>query len=144
MPNLNDAELLLQRSVGGVVPTGLPAEDLITPFSSTNATALAVAATPQTVKAAVAGKRHWITELFAVNITTAEKAAVFLQDEDDVIACTFIPLSIDAAVLSTEQNAGKMTFNPPLVIASGKAIEIHAAAADVGDCFTTVNGFVED
>ena len=122
---------------------GLP-EVAMTAFSATNAAALATAAAPQEVKAAVAVKRHFITELFAVNITTAEKAMTFLQDEDDVIACVFTPLGLDASVLATNPNAGKFTFNPPLVIASGKALEIHVAAADVGDVFCTVNGFVED
>ncbi len=117
--------------------------DSATPFSATNATALAIAATPQEVKAAVASKRHFITEIFPVNITTAEKAITFLQDEDDVISAVFIPLSVDAAVLAIDKNPGKITFNPPLVIASGKAIEIHVAGADVGDVFCTVNGYVE-
>ena len=143
MANLNDLELLVKDVADSVIPNGLPDGVAVSPFSATNATALAVAATPQTVKAAVTGKRHFITELVGVNITTAEKASTFLQDEDDVIAWTFIPTNIDAALLAGAENAGKMVLRPALTIASGKAIEIHVAAADVGDVFCTVNGFVE-
>lgn len=143
MANLNDLELLVKEIADGIVPNGLP-DVAMTPFSAVNATALEVAATPQTVKAAVTGKRHFITELIGVNKTTAEKAMTFLQDEDDAISAVFFPASIDGAVLAGSENQGKVIFRPALTIAAGKAIEIHVAGADVGDVFTMVNGFVED
>ena len=111
--------------------------DTATPFSATNATVITTT-TLQVIKAAVASKRHWITETIAVNSTPAEDQVLALQDEDDVIAAVLMP-----ADGSLGANAGKTTHNPPLVIASGKAIEGIGKIAVVGDCFITVNGYVE-
>ena len=143
MGNLNDLELLVKEVADSVIPNGLPDGVAVSPFSAVNATALATTAAPQAVKAAVSGKRHFITELVGVNITTGEDAVTLLQDEDDVVAWVFVPA--DAGSVSKESGAGKVIFRPALTIAAGKAIEIHnGAASDVGDVFCAVNGFVED
>jgi len=129
----------IQGLAANGLPKALPADAV--PFSSANATALAATATPKEVKAAVSGKRHFITEAIAVNITTGEDAVTLLQDEDDTVHAVLLPA--DAGTVGREGQAGKYTFDPPLVIASGKAIEIHnGAASDIGDVFCSVNGYV--
>ena len=110
------------------------------PFSAMNATAVALIATPQTIKAAVANKRHWITQSFGINLTSGDDAANVIQDEDDVVAIPLIPA--DAGSVSKEANAGKNTYDPPLVIASGKAIEA-GALKDLGDVHIGVIGYQE-
>lgn len=116
--------------------------DASTSFSAVGATQVA-GVTPVVIKAAVATKRHWITEAIIQNTTTAEDQIVEIQDEDDVIAArVYAPNVADAgATLAAKEQTIK--FDPPLPIAAGKALEAKATTA-TGDSWVTLIGYVED
>ncbi len=109
-----------------------------TPFSATN-TADITTTTAVEIKAAVAGKRHWITGATCINKTDVETPFIGLQGDGDVLVDVFAPG--DPAIV-----AGGDThyYNPPLVIPSGEAIEGIALLAALGDCIIAVHGYVED
>jgi len=111
-----------------------------TPFSAVNATAVAAGATAQSIKAAVAGKRYWITSCFGVNTTTGEDAILQLEDSDDTIYAVIAPADVDQV---TAGGAVQYVFNPPIPIPVGVGIQV-ACIGDVGDSYMTVTGYVEN
>ena len=110
-----------------------------TPFASYNATAVALIATPQTVRAAVTGKKKWIRSCFAVNATTGEDVLISLQDSADTAYAIMVPQDIDA---TTSGSATQIFFDPPVEIPAGLAVEA-LASADLGDSYLNVTGWEE-
>jgi hypothetical protein len=125
----------LEGLIAQGLPKGLP--ENAEPFSAVNGTDLTVAATPQVIKAAVAGSRMFITQATAINKTTTEDAVTLLNDEDDVLHAVMLPADADGVGASRD---GVYTFDPPLVIAKGKALEC-TAIGDLGDVRVAVNGY---
>jgi len=107
----------------------------VTPFAATTQSAIA-GTTPVAIKAAVTGKRHWITGCSVTNHTASEDSVVVLQDD------TGTPI-VAAVVQAKSLVTYNMSFDIPLEIAAGKAINGRAMAA-TGDSFCTVFGFVEN
>lgn len=119
---------------GSMLPKGLP--DDAVPFAAVNATDITTT-TAQEIKAAVASKRHFITEATAYNMTTAEDQILMIRHGTTDIAMLF-PLDV-------ADNVGgdrSVKFDPPLVIPTGVAISGIGVIAAVGDCVIAVNGYV--
>lgn len=102
------------------------------PFTATNADAIAAAATPRAIKAAVTGKRHWVSSAVYSNITASEVAKLSVADGSTKKAKAVLngPASIE------------VSFNPPIEITAGNAINGYCDD-DVGDSYITVTGYVE-
>lgn len=126
-PQLADPRLT-KRSLGGV-------PDDAKPFVAVNATAI-TSTTPVAIKAAVTGKRHWITGAFFSQPTAAEAGVLTLEDDSGT------PIVIAKVGFSGALQGPTMFFEPPAEVAAGKAINGVGSAA-TGDAFITVMGFVE-
>jgi hypothetical protein len=109
----------------------------VTPFSAINGT-LIDDTTKRAIKAAVAGKRHWITAAKAVNKTSAETPTVQLYDGTPTLLAALCPGDPDVS-----PGGDFVEFNPPIEVAAGLKID-GAAVAAVGDCYVTIVGYVED
>ncbi|MBW7990029.1 MAG: hypothetical protein FVQ84_08450 [Planctomycetes bacterium] len=143
MAKLNDGELLLKKIADAAIPHGLPDGVPISPMSAVNSSAITTT-TGVAIKAAVAGKRHWITEAVAINEATTEDAVFAISDEDDNEYAIMAPVDADGVNNGGGAAMGKYVFNPPLVIPAGKAIEGIGKVAVLGDVWCSINGFVED
>jgi len=133
--NIDPAAALAARALAGV-----PAD--ATPFHSGGAAAVNTGAAAITLKAAVTGKRHWITQWTVVNKTAGEYPVAELTEDPagtPVIKAWAAPHSPGGAA-----GMGNITlmFNPPIEITAGKAIGYQLQSA-TGDCYATVYGFVE-
>lgn len=104
-----------------------------TPFTAVNATAVSLTATPQAIKAAVTGKKHWVTSAIFENITAGEVANLAIQDGS----------TIKARYCLTGVQSAQVIFDPPIAITSGAAINAYTAA-NTGDGFITICGYVEN
>lgn len=108
---------------------------LCSPFNGSNASAV-TSTTPVAVKAAVAGKKHYITRAQVTQPTPAE--AGFLVLEDDTGTPVVLARFGFNGVLGLD-----CAFNPPLEVAAGKAINLRSSGS-VGDAFINVQGYVQD
>ena len=118
------------------LPQGVPAG--ATPFTACNQAAATTAGTPVVVRASPGAVRMFIVSAKLFNTTTAEIAAMAINDEDDVIAAYLGTGAFDDDGAVTGR--GEYTFDPPLIIASGKALEITPLET-VGDTFCSVCGY---
>jgi hypothetical protein len=121
----------------GIAETGLPKglPDDAEPFSAVNATAITTT-TKQTIKSGTTGKRLFITQAHAVNLTAGEVTVLALRQS-----------TTDFAVLvpddGADANPSKMvTFDPPLVVPAGVDLDGISWIATVGDCHIHVNGYI--
>ena len=119
-----------QLSTGFVKGAGVP--ESATAFAAVNGTKVSAAASPQAIKAAVTGKRHWITRAIFTNITTGEEANLSIAD-GSTKKCTY--------TLNGELSAA-VTFDPPIEISSGAAINAYCEV-DSGDSYISIQGYVE-
>lgn len=113
---------------------------LATPFSS-GAAAVNTGAAPITLKAAVTGKRHWVTKCVIVNKTAGEYPVAELTQDPagtPVIKDTLVPMPVSAASMGQVERI----YDPPLEFASGTAIGYQLQSA-TGDCYCTITGWVE-
>lgn len=117
----------------GGLPKGLP-EDAV-PFSAMNSTAITTT-TKQTIKAGTAGKRMFITQAHAVNLTAGEVTVLALRQGTTDFA-TLIPDDGSDANPSKERK-----FDPPLVVPIGVDLDGISQIAAVGDCHISVNGYI--
>lgn len=128
----------LQSILATLLPSPVPAT--ATQFSSGNTTAVAAAATPQTVRAAVTDKKKWITQACAINPTTGEDAILTILADTTVL---FRLPATNLAEAPAQPMAGLVVnFNPPLEVEAGAAIKV-GCVGDVGDSWLSVNGFEE-
>lgn len=113
-----------------------------TPFyAEVNGTAVAAAATPQTVLAAGgAGIRYYITEAIFWNITGADVAVLKLQDEDDAVITGPFAVGDPAAGEGYLHVKPKSPFKQANV---NKALEV-ACIGDVGDSYCQIWGYSID
>lgn len=115
---------------------GVPAD--AAPFNASVA-ADVTDTTPVAVKAAVTGKRHWVTRASYTNKTASETPIVKLQDD------TGTPVVLDTVRLgglAAADSQREKTFDPPIEVAAGKAINAVATTA-TGDTIVSIGGFVE-
>lgn len=109
-----------------------------TPFSGTSA--VITSTTPVAVRAAVAGKRKWVTQIMASNPTPAEQVVIIVEDD------TGTPVKIASLMVNDPAVGGggfrTVVLDPPVEVAAGKAINARAHAS-LGDSFVTVLGFEE-
>ena len=89
------------------------------------------------VKAAVAGKKLWITQAILTNIHATENQRIRLQD-DAGTPVQFGDLSAPAAKTKVYD------FNPPLETTAGTDLDAIGIIATVGDVRVTVNGYIGD
>lgn len=127
-------------SLAARVLAGVPAD--ATPFSSGGAAAVNTGAAAISLKAAVTGKRHWITQWTVVNKTAGEYPVAELTEDPagtPVIKAWAAPFAPGGAA-----GMGNITlnFDPPIEITAGKAIGYQLQSA-TGDCYSTIQGFVE-
>ncbi len=118
------------------LPKGLP-EDAV-PFSAMNATKIETT-TKQTIKAATAGKRMFVTQAVAANETTTEDQILKLRHGTTDIA---ILHPADIADAPTAGHGQMYTYDPPLVIPAGVDLDGIGLIAGVGDCYIAVNGYI--
>lgn len=123
----------IQDSLRGVDTSDLPA-NAVKFFACTQAQVTTTTAVA--VKAAVTGKRHWITMVRVCNETPAEPTAI------DIIDTTGTPIvlcSIAAPALTDNE------FVPPVPIpvGAGLAIQARGSLATTGDVHVMVAGYVE-
>jgi hypothetical protein len=115
---------------------GVPAD--ATPFNAANGTDISDT-TAQAIKAAVTGKRHWITRITLTNKTASETPIVVIQDDTGT---PVVILTARLGGLAAADSQRDFVFDPPIEVASGKAINGKATTA-TGDVVATVGGFVE-
>ena len=128
----------MSSELAGVVANGLPKglpEDAV-PFSAVNAVDITTT-TKQTIKAAVAGKRMFLTQANCYNKTTTEDQILMLRHGTTDIA---ILHPVDVAEGSASRG-DKQTFDPPLVIPTSTDLDGIGVIAAVGDCVIAVNGY---
>jgi hypothetical protein len=119
---------------GAMLPKCLP--DDAVPFSAMNAAAITTT-TKQTIKAGVTGKRMFICQASAVNLTAAEVTLLALRQG-----------TTDFAVLVPDDGSdanpakGPVRFDPPLVVPAGVDLDGISMIAAVGDCHISVSGYV--
>lgn len=128
---MGDESTVLQRGVG--VPPDAE------PFAAFNATAVALIATPQVVKAGSPGKKMWIKSAWAINKTTTEDTFLTLQDSANVGKVMLLPADVDQV---TGSQPIPIVFDPPIEIGAGLDLEV-LAGADLGDCHVSVTGYTE-
>lgn len=110
------------------------APETATPFVATNQT-LVDGTTARTVKAAVTGKKHWITRITVLNVTAAENTVTNIQDT------TGTPIVL-ATLNAPSQVVSQFTPLSPIEVGAGLAINAAGVAA-TGDVRVTIEGFVE-
>lgn len=120
---------LAQRATSGIPSTATPA-------TKTNASAI-TSVTPVEIVAAVTSKKKWITHIAASNPTTGEIACIIVEDS------TGTPVVL--AALQPGEPAkcsgyAEFVANPPIEVASGKAINARATGS-LGDSWVTVQCF---
>lgn len=113
----------------------------VKPFT-TNQSSVNTGAAAISLKAAVSGKRHWITKAVFVNKTAGEYPVVELTEDHDgtpVKKDTLAPQDMgnSAAMGQVERN-----YDPPLEITAGKSIGFQLQS-ETGDVYGHVHGFVE-
>lgn len=122
---------LTKRTIGGI-------PDSATPFSGVSA--VIAGTTPVAVRAAVTGKKKWVTKIVATNPTPAEQAVYIVEDD------TGTPVKIACLMVNDPAIGGgghrELVMDPPIEVAAGKAINARAHAA-LGDGFVCVMGFEE-
>jgi hypothetical protein len=119
---------MAQQLSTGIKGAGVP-QDAI-PFLATNTTSCAAAATAQTIRAAVAGKRKWITRAYFTN-TEASVGLINLTDGTTHKAKCVVNAS------TVEQ-----VYDPPLAITAGALVAVDMDS-DVGECWITIVGYEE-
>jgi len=120
-----------------------------TPFHAINSTDITTTTTV-VIKAAVASKKHWITQIFVTNKTPAEVSQV--QIEDDTATTPVViglfhgsPSTLTTSSGAASHAAGPLyTFDPPIVVAAGARIMGKTIDATTGDYKVHVTGWVED
>lgn len=119
------------------LPHGVPAT--ATPFTAQSAVNTGAAAVA--LKAAVSGKRHWITEIEIVNKTAGEYPVAELTEDyagTPAILATLVPMPVSA----TSMGQIVQKFSPPLVVTAGKSIGFQLQST-TGDCYARIGGYVE-
>lgn len=119
---------------------GVP--DNVTPFSSGGSAAVNTGAAAISLKSAVTGKRHWITEWEVVNKTAGEYPVAELTEDPagtPVVLARATPHSPGGAA---GMGYSKIVFDPPIEVTAGKAIGYQLQSA-TGDCYARIGGFVE-
>lgn len=120
----------------GLVGAGVVPGDA-TPFHSKNAT-LITSTTAQEIKAAVAGKAIYVTQLIIQNRTVAEAAIITIQDDSGT------PVEYaEVAVSTAAGNAGyvAMKFEPPIQVTTGQALD-GVSSGSLGDTVVHATGYV--
>jgi uncharacterized protein YuzE len=107
----------------------------VKPFSAVNATE-SNGTTPRTVKAAVAGKRHWIASSQVSQRTAAESGMVIIEDD------TGTPV-VHLRIGFNGIQYFPSTHAPYIEVAAGKAINVRQSGA-VGNVHACIQGFVEE
>jgi hypothetical protein len=133
--NVDPATMLARAALPGV-----PFD--ATPFRSGGTSAVNTGAAAISLKAAVTGKRHWVTEVSITNKTAGEYPVAELTEDPlgtPVVLCRLVPHSPGGAA---GMGYIQRTFNPPIEITAGKAIGYGLQTA-TGDCYADVAGFVE-
>lgn len=123
----------IQGLIANGLPKGLP-EDAV-PFAAVNATDITTT-TKQTIKAGVGGKRMFVTQANATNITAAEVQLLALRHGTTDVA---LVVPSDGGDANPSQ---AYTFDPPIVIPAGVDLDGIGLIADVGDCRIAVRGYV--
>jgi hypothetical protein len=121
---------LLKDHMKGAAPPGS------TPFTAV--TTVITTTTAVEAKAAVTGKKHWITWAIVVNYHATEDTYINIQGSGDVVLA-----SLAAPALDLGAGHGLHVFNPPLEVPAGEAVEGIGGLVATGDCFLTVGGYVE-
>lgn len=114
---------------------------IATPFQSGGAAAVNTGAAAITLKAAVTGKRHWITRWTVTNKTAGEYPICELTSDPagtPLILAWGTPLQ----PVATSMGFLSQVFDPPLLVAASKAIGYQLQSA-TGDCYSTIEGWVE-
>jgi hypothetical protein len=122
----------IQGLIANGLPKGLP-EDAV-PFAAVNATDITTT-TKQTIKAAVGGKRMFITQANATNITAAEVQILALRHGTTDVA---LLIPSDGSDANPSQ---VIRFDPPIVIPKGVDLDGIGLIAAVGDCRIAVCGY---
>lgn len=114
---------------------------LATPFTGTGS-AVNTGAAAIVAKAAVTGKRHWVTHVQITNKTAGEYPVCELTEDalgTPVIKDTLIPMPVSSASMGSVERF----YNPPIEITAAKTIGYQHQSA-TGDTYITVQGYVED
>lgn len=112
----------------------------VKPFVSGGNAAVNTGAADVTLKAAVAGKKIWVTWWSVTNITAGEYPVAELKD-DQGTPVKYAQMAPNAAV-ATSKATQKMEFDPPIQIPAGQAVAYGLQTA-TGDCYSTVGGYVQ-
>jgi hypothetical protein len=131
-----DASQVLARAALPGVPMDA------TPFHGGGAAAVNTGAAAIALKAAVTGKRHWITEWEVTNKTAGEYPICELTEDPAGTPVILAWLAPGAELAATAGTTRKLVFNPPIVVTASKAIGYQLQSA-TGDCYSVVRGFVE-
>jgi hypothetical protein len=118
-----------------MLPKGLP--DDAVPFAAVNATDITTT-TKQTIKAATAGKRLFVTQAHAYNKTTTEDTILALRHGTTDVAILH-PTDI---ALNIQISDAPVVFDPPIVIPANTDLDGISVIANKGDCVIFVNGYI--
>ena len=131
----------MSTPLAGLIANGLPKglPENAVPFSAVNAADI-TDTVKQTIKTAVAGKRMFITQADAYNMTTGEDQILMIRHGTTDIAMLF-PTDIAD---SHGQGSCKQTFDPPLVIPVSTDLDGIGVIGTAGDCVIAVVGYVGD
>jgi hypothetical protein len=106
-----------------------------------NGTAVALAASPQTISAAPgAGMRHVVRKVIFTNLTDAEDAVLQLQDDTGTPIILAGPFFVGDPV--TSEGHLEVEFDPPLPNTVNKKLNV-ACVGNVGDSHAHVQGWIE-
>lgn len=103
-----------------MLPHNLPAETAT--VQGFNATAVTSTTAQEVLPAADEGQSHYITQVTLHNSHVSEAATVTLQDDDSET-----PVELDRVVVAAGAVV-KLTYNPPLKVGDGAALEAKGAA----------------
>lgn len=110
----------------------------VKPFSAINSTDVD-GTTARTVKAAVTGKRLWISGIRATNKTAGENPVVLIKDTDGTPKLLAV---LQPGALADVGAGDHQDYDPPLEVGSGLGITAEATSA-VGDTLVHITGWVE-
>ena len=122
---------ITKMTMGGIPSSATPFSGVSTVIAST---------TPVSIRAAVTGKRKWVTWIRAANPTPAEQTVIIFED-DTGTPVKFAILGINDPAIGGGGDRYQ-ELRPPVEIASGKAILARSHGA-LGDSFAAWGGFEE-